>query len=311
MTFVEKVRTGGEPVLVVDAGHLFFDTGQPADPKQALPVARLISRAYRKMGVAAVNVGDKDLLYGIKFLQQEASQGLPLISANLIDPSTNLPFFPPYIIKNIINIRIAFFGLLAPEMEPAVQKAAAGSIVVKDPVKTTRKIMKSLEGRADFVVLLSDLGLEREREVIRAAPGIHFVLGGHEGRLLSSPITEGQTVVLQASHKGMYAGKLRLIVENQSFPFRDEGRDDRIKRQISELDTRLQTLKQTRNTTQNRDLLSIAEEIGKQKAQFQKELQLSGISSAGSNRFLWTIVPLDSSFTEDGEVAAWIRDIKP
>lgn len=277
------------------------------EPKQALTVARLISRAYRQMGVTAINVGDKDLLYGIKFLQEEASHGLPLISANLIDPSTNLPFFPPYIIKNIANIRIAFFGLLSPDLEPAMQKATAGKIMVKDPVETTHKIMKSLSGRADFIVLLSDLGLDREREVIRTASCIPFVLGGHEGSFFHSPTTEGQTVVLQSFHKGMYAGKLQLIVENKSSPFQDEGRNDRIKRQLHDLDVRLQALKQAWNTPQNQNS-PIIQEISKQKAQLQKELQLSGVSSAGSNRFLWTMVPLDASFTEDSEVAEWIRE---
>lgn len=277
------------------------------EPKQALTVARLISRAYRQMEVTAINVGDKYLLYGIKFLQEEASHGLPLISANLIDPSTNLPFFPPYIIKNIANIRIAFFGLLSPDLEPAMQKATAGKIMVKDPVETTHKIMKNLSGRADIIVLLSDLGLDREREVIRTAPGIPFVLGGHEGSFFHSPATEGQTVVLQSFHKGMYAGKLQLIVEKQSSPFQDEGKNDRIKRQLHDLDARLQALKQARNTPQNQNLSPVIQEISKQKAQLQKELQLSGVSSAGSNRFLWTMVPLDASFTEDSEVAEWIR----
>ncbi|MDI6776686.1 MAG: hypothetical protein QMD03_05505 [Syntrophales bacterium] len=153
-------------------------------------------------------MGDRDLLHGIDFLQQEASHGLPLISANLIDPSSKVSFFPPYIIKKVGNIRVAFFGLLSPNLEPAMQKATGGRILVKDP---------------------------------------------------------------------------------------------------NDLDARLQALKQARNAPQNQDLKRITQEINEQKAQLQKELQRSGASSSGGNRFLWTMVLLDTSFTEDSEVAEWIR----
>jgi len=72
------------------------------------------------MGTAAINVGDMDLLSGVDFLLNEYSQGLPLVSSNLLDPATKKPIFLPYVIRKEGGVRIAFFGLLSPELPPDV-----------------------------------------------------------------------------------------------------------------------------------------------------------------------------------------------
>jgi hypothetical protein len=58
------------------------------------------------MGVTAVNVGDLDLMQDLTLLKQEASRGLSLISANLIDLSLGTPI-PP------LRDRIAVYMLVA------------------------------------------------------------------------------------------------------------------------------------------------------------------------------------------------------
>lgn len=170
------------------------------------------------MGVTAVNVGDADLMQGLTLLKQEASRGLPLISANLIDPSLGTPIFPPFVIKKVKNVRIAFFGLLSPDINTAMQKTAGGKAYIKDPIETAQEITGKLQGQADIIILLSDLGLEHDRELLRRVTGIHLVLGRHEGHFLQSPTWEKSTPILQSYKKGMYIGKLQLtIVNNASF----------------------------------------------------------------------------------------------
>ncbi len=80
----------------------------------------MISRAYTRMGVAAINVSSADLTLGLSFFRTEASQGLPLISANLMDPTRKSLIFSPYTIKRVGNVRIALFGLTSPVQKQAV-----------------------------------------------------------------------------------------------------------------------------------------------------------------------------------------------
>lgn len=176
------------------------------------------------MNVAAVNLGDPDLILGLSFLRQESFRGLPLISANLIDPSQGSPIFPPCVIKKVDGIRVAFFGLLSPDISTAVRKVIGNKVLVGDPVETARSLVERLRSEADIIILLSDLGLEGDKNLVRKVPGIHFVLGGREGQYLRSPIWEGETPILQSYIKGMYAGSLQITFLHASSPFRTDGR---------------------------------------------------------------------------------------
>lgn len=176
------------------------------------------------MKVSAVNISEQDMVLGLSFLQQEASQGLPLISANLMDASRNAPVFPPYVIKTVNNIRVAFFGLLSPDIDVNLRKAIGKNIVIKDPIETAQGVMDTLRGRADIVILLSDIGMENEKGLLKKVPGIRFVLGGREAQFSKSPVTQGSAFIFQSYKKGMYAGKLQLSLTDASAPFREEGK---------------------------------------------------------------------------------------
>ena len=222
VSFVEKIKSEGNPVLVVDSGQIFTDFRMAGiDKKQSLTKAQLISRAYKRMGVAAINIGDLDLMQGMAFLREESSRGLPLISANLVDPSSKASLFKPYIIKKTGTIRIAFFGLLSPNINPTIRQMAGENFLVQDPVETAREMIRKLHNKADIIILLSNLGADREQAVVKAVSGIHFVLGGHDGRYIPSPLWEGQTPVMESYINGMYLGKLHIRFVKAS-PFKDE-----------------------------------------------------------------------------------------
>ena len=222
VSLVEKLKDEGKPVLVVDSGNLFTDMRAGVDNKRSITRAQLISRTYKHMGVAAINVGAFDLVQGLAFLRNEASRGVPLISSNLVEPSRKMPIFRPYIVKTVNKTRIAFFGLLSPAVNPAIQKIEGEKFLVKDPVETARAVLDKLRGRADVIILLSALDSNGEREVVKAVSGIHFVLGGHEGGYIQTPVWERQTPILESYRNGMYAGKLQLRFANATSLFQDE-----------------------------------------------------------------------------------------
>lgn len=225
---MEKVKSEGTPVLIVDSGHLFTGMGKDVNQQQSLTKAQLIGRAYKHMGVAAINVGDADLTQGLTFLRNAASQGLPLISANLIDPARKSPIFSPYTIKKVGKIRIALFGLASPVKNQAIPHPPENKFLVGDPVKAARKMFEKLRQKADIIILLSDLDAKRERAVIKAVPGIHFVLGGHEGRFIQTPLWEGHTPILESYKNGMYAGTLHLTFVKASSPFSYKGTEEKL-----------------------------------------------------------------------------------
>jgi 2',3'-cyclic-nucleotide 2'-phosphodiesterase (5'-nucleotidase family) len=312
---VEKIRNERQSILVVDSGDLFFDHLVNMDPGRALKKARLIGRAYRRMDASAVNVGDLDLVQGVDFLRSEFSQGLPLISANLLDPSSKSPIFPPFVIREISGMRVAFFGLLPPESGPAIsaaiRKANEGKILIRDPVEAGRETLHKLQGRADLVVLLSDLGLSRDQIVAGTIPGIHFILGGHEGRLVVHPTLQGGAYLMQSSARGMYVGKLDLAVENPAFPFEDKEKGESIQAEMRNIERHLQALRRQRERQPSKEVDHGIELWNQRKAKLQEKLASSSRESPiKRNLFDWSLVPLEMPLPEDEEVQRWIGEAR-
>jgi 2',3'-cyclic-nucleotide 2'-phosphodiesterase (5'-nucleotidase family) len=306
--FAEKLRGEGRPVLAVDSGDLFFDAETRIDPQVAAKKAKVMGKAYRRMGVAAVSVGDTDLLHGLPFLQEEAAEGLPLISANLLDPKKKTPIFPPFVIREAHGLRVAFIGLTRPSLDPTVKKAVGGAAVIKAPVDAARETVAALRGKADLIALLSDIGLNEARDVAKAVPEIHFILGGHEARHFNFLEQEGRTWIGQSYYKGMSVGKLRLVIEEQGAPFQDEGAADRIQQHISNLGIRLRALSAAK---ERQPTESVQRQISQTNELMAKlEQDLSRVKEAGTkgNRFLWRIETLSSGLPEDEQVRAWIRE---
>ena len=315
VAYQEKIRAEKKGVLIVDSGDLFFAFAPGENPEKNLAKARLIGRAYKHMKTAAINVGDLDLLQGVDFLRGEYSQGLPLISANLLDPSTKAPIFSPYVIREEAGVRIAFFGLLpsefAPDIASAIKNANEGKILIKEPVEVARQTVQKLKGQADVIILLSDLGLFKDQMVAREVPGIHFVLGGHEGRFVNKSQPAGSTHIFQSSVKGMYVGQLRLIFENPPSPFKDEGETQQIQERINGLDSHLRSLQASKDRSAGQNIENIdraIQDVTKQRNALQEELKRAQSSASRGNRFLFTLEPMEVRLPEDEGVRKWISE---
>jgi 2',3'-cyclic-nucleotide 2'-phosphodiesterase (5'-nucleotidase family) len=316
VAYAKKMRMENQATLLVDSGDLFFAPLSGGEPERGPIKAQIIGRAYRSMRAAAVNVGDLDLLRGIDFLRKEYTQGLPLISANLLDSSRKAPIFPPFAIKEVSGIRVAFLGLLSPDFRSdetglAVKIATDGKIFIKDPMEAARETVQKLKGRADVTVLLSDLGLQKDRLLAQAVPGIHFILGGHEGRYIHNPFREGMTYIAQSSAKNMYVGQLRLMVQTPNSPFRAEGEVQQIQEKINQLDSQLQNMQKAKAQSpgQNTENIDRAlQEVTRQKNILREELKRAKDSAPGGNRFSFSVEPLEGSHPEDEEVREWMAE---
>jgi 2',3'-cyclic-nucleotide 2'-phosphodiesterase (5'-nucleotidase family) len=254
-----------------------------------------------------------DLLQGVDFLRQEFSQGLPLVSANLLDPTTKSPIFPPFLIKEIGGVRIAFIGLLplesGPEISPAIHRANEGKIFIGDPVEAAKETLRKLQGKADLVVLLSDLGLSKDQMVALGVPGITFILGGHEGRFTRKAVRAGMTHIFQSSHKGMYVGQLQLVLENPSKPFKDEGEVQYLQERIDGLGLNIRALEGAKKRQSGGDTSSFdrsIQEISRQRNALQEELKRAKEVGIQGNRFLFKLEALEKMLPENEEMKKWI-----
>lgn len=308
VAMVERARSKGSEVLVVDSGDLFFEKKEGVDQERARTKAEILAKAYRKMGVVAVNVGDLDLLQGLEFLKKLSQEGLPLISANLVDAASGKLLFPPCQLKQVGSLKVAFVGLLGPEMSPQVQKAVAGKVAISDPWEAARKAMEELKGKADLLIVLSDMGTARNQRLARETQGVHFILGGHDGRFASSPQLEGSTWLFQSYSKGMYLGSLKLRLEEPAKPISDEGRASRLEQELAKLDGRIQAHRRAQERGQSASVERSLQRLQQQRTHLEQELAEARKAEGKGNRFSWRLEALDPSLPEDPEVARWIQE---
>jgi 2',3'-cyclic-nucleotide 2'-phosphodiesterase (5'-nucleotidase family) len=304
---IKKLREG-QSVVVVDSGDLFFDADNaPANLTKARAKARVIARAYKSVGIAAINVGEGDLLARVKFLQRGIDQRLPFISANLVDPVQKKPIFTPFVIQEVAGVRIAFFGLVNPSIVPASKQGKAAEVMVADPVEAARQVVKELTGKADLIILLSDLGVDEDTRLAKACPGIHFILGGHEGRYVKLPYQEGETFIVQSYQKGMYLGKLILTMGKAGVPFNDEGKAEVLQEKFNELERKIGTMQQAKAKNPSSDIEKTIERLKQERTRLQAEREQARQAASRDNHFRWTLEPLVSSLPEDAEVNQWIK----
>lgn len=297
---MEKKRSEEKNVLVVDSGDLFFKPRAIGHSDQFLAKGKLIAKAYRRMGADAMNIGDEDLAQGIDFLKEQAAQGLPLISANLIEASTGKTLFPPFRIKSVEGLRIAFVGLM-PNLTAHLPKSVGDSIRVKNPTEVAREIIPTLRDKADLIILLSDLGSYADAILVRSVPGIHVILGGHEGRHQKYPQKEGMTYIFQSNTKGMYVGILRLSIENPALPFFDQGAPEQIRDKMFNLDRTLLNLQRTKEAKANPSIDQRIEDIQRQKAALLEQFKRLKETPVEGNPLLWNLFPLEKPIPEHEE----------
>ena len=179
------------------------------------------------LGFEAMAVGNHEFdltpdgLLGALQASFPPGSGFPLLSANLIfDGTTPLleQYIEPFTIIQKGPIKVGIFSLLTPETNLFSQPAP---IVVSDAIVEKAAEMVetlSLQG-CDVIILLSHLGVALDQIVASYVPGIDVIVSGHDHYKFEAPLTitdplGGTTLLVQAKSNYMYAGKMKLEIDN-------------------------------------------------------------------------------------------------
>ncbi len=208
-TYIEDMRNSLSHVIVVDAGDAFS-----LDLSFSKTEAELTFDVFNLMGLDAFTPGEIDLVFGVSFLKDLAGKSIfRIIAANIVDAETGEPVFgPPYMVKEFENgYRVGITGVIDDTTRfPGYVDTSSFKIL---PVKQTlRRILPSLKEKADLMILLSHLGLEKSYKLAREVPDFDVIVAGH-----GKPITKrlekiGKTLVLATGGEGQYMGRVNLSI---------------------------------------------------------------------------------------------------
>ena len=212
-TAIKRERGLNEgPVLVLDAGNALL--GHWISVASA---GRVMVEAMNAMSYDAMAVGGLDLAGGLEVLTQRQSEAtFAFLSANLVTTGDSQLVVKPYVILERAGVRFGILGLTDPKAVEVVPES--DKVTVLDPVQVAHQYLPELRERVDVLIVLSNLGLDGDRALAAAVPGIDIVVGGTTHKLMRDPERVENTLIVQQGYRGEWMGRLRVSYDARGLP---------------------------------------------------------------------------------------------
>ncbi len=205
-TVVKQVKEDSPYNVLVDSGNWAKGT-LLSDRFKGLPMAEILS----VMKYDAVGIGEGEMEFGSKnlyLLEEKAT--FPFVSCNLQEEGMGIP---PYFVKKYVTLEKGPFKVAITGVSPMGDYKSKGFLVT-DPFTTLPEVIEEIKGyNPDIIILLSRLGIERDRAIARAFPDINVIVGGRDKINMEYPERVGNTFICQAGERAKFLGKLSIEME--------------------------------------------------------------------------------------------------
>lgn len=177
----------------------------------------------------AANIGNHDIETGRAVFERWASDcNFPVLGANIIDTSTEKPFFEPYAVYERDGVKIAVLGMITPAIPIWLAESLWQGLRFDDMETTARHWMEVIrkKEKPDVIVGLFHAGQNahtlgdayRENASVEVAvnvPGFDVVLMGHDHMLESRKVANVQgdsVLLLNPANLGNYVAEVELTI---------------------------------------------------------------------------------------------------
>ncbi|QQO09902.1 bifunctional metallophosphatase/5'-nucleotidase [Breznakiella homolactica] len=224
---LKNIRSEGRPVLFFHSGDIVPGSDFPYLVKGSPNWERLPIYGYRgildiqilnMLGLNAATLGNHEFDYGLAWIHRLFGKAsFDIISANVIPAPvpetgeyTRHPLYKPYAVYTAGDLKIGVTGLTTDEYLQSSQ------VRIADPVESVRPIAAEIKKDCDLMVVISHLGVEKDRELAQQVPEIDVILGGHDHILLEQALTIGRTSITQTRSYGEFLGRLDIRYDGRT-----------------------------------------------------------------------------------------------
>ena len=294
------MRDNGESLIVLDAGDMFYSTNKINNNniKSEKHRCATMLQAYNKIGYDGINIGNYELLTGIKYLidLQNKYPSLSFLSANIKSKSTNEFIFNPYKIVKRGSLDIGVIGVT--NMVPDTMN----TIKVDDYIKAGNDQINKIKDKVDIVVML----VNSDRSTHNSLPdkfknADYIFLSGSTNRTSSSTIQKnGGPFMYSNGKQGKHLTIIDLELNDRSSEIIDVST---FERKIKQLNNRLKRLQKKDPNKELEDIYANQEKILNMIKQYRKEL-VSADSSLNKavNKTKFTSFALNRKIKDDPEL---------
>jgi 2',3'-cyclic-nucleotide 2'-phosphodiesterase (5'-nucleotidase family) len=209
-----KAAEQGRSMLVLDGGDCYqgtpeggIDNGLPFVIAQAL------------VGYDAMAIGNHDYDHGIDNTRRLLTRGnAPFLCANIRrrTDGAKVDWATPYRVFELAGLRVAVVGFVTVDT-PNISHPETRTLEFRDPARELAELKPELrQQKIDWILPLTHLGIERDRELARAHPDLALIVGGHSHTYLATGAREGETLIVQTGSKAGAAGHVELEVDRDA-----------------------------------------------------------------------------------------------
>ena len=225
---IQTARQEQDNVIALDAGDQFQGTLFYSVNKWPVIAAvdALLPYDAMTLGNHEFDEGCRELA---RFLE---AQPLPVLAANLT-PQQGCPLagsrIRPYLVRTVRGTRVGIIGLANDEVTGLA--AACPRTTFRDARTTLQQYVAELEAQGiRHIIVVTHLGLERDRELARSVNGVDVIVGGHTHTYLGPgskdgpyPIVEhapdgAPVLVVTAARATRYLGDLSITFDAAGTP---------------------------------------------------------------------------------------------
>jgi len=203
-----------EGSILLAAGDMF--QGTPiSNVFRGKPVIEIMNY----LGFDAMELGNHEFDWGWPELQKMiALARFPYLAANIVNKNGSAaPGIKSFISLERKGLKIAVIGIITPETPFTTNPKSIKDFKFREPEKVLPDLISGArKGGAKLIIVLSHCGLDRDRAIAQRVPGVDVIIGGHSHTVVTPPVIEGKTIIVQAGSWGNYLGVLDLELDASS-----------------------------------------------------------------------------------------------
>jgi 2',3'-cyclic-nucleotide 2'-phosphodiesterase (5'-nucleotidase family) len=208
---VRKIRKEKQSVVFIDSGNMLAAPGGALTLAQKQAKAKTVADMLQKLELDVFAPGPEDYALGTSFLKELAAKSKFQFLSTNVNGADGKTLFKPYVMIEKGGIKIAVVS-----MTPSSAVKEAG-ISVSDPVGTAESTLAPLRKDADLVVVLSQLGNQKDQELAKSNTLAHLIVGADENSVTESPFWYDKSLLVDSHASGFLLAQLDLDL---GFPFK-------------------------------------------------------------------------------------------
>ena len=210
----KEAQASGAGFLLVDGGDWYQGT-----PEGLLEHGRSFVGAMQLLDYDAIAVGNHEYDHGVEALAGMIAEAkVPALSANVYaaQGGERVDWCEPYKVVQVGEMRVGIVGLLTP-VTPSITHKDASALYFEEPAEALARARKELDGRVDWVLPITHLGVTDDRRLAKAHPDLGLIVGGHSHTYLKNGVKQGETLIVQSGSKASAVGRVDLWFDAETF----------------------------------------------------------------------------------------------